>query len=320
MASDQQHSRIRMALSGHAYATDTVRIAGHDLSGYAHIAASRQGLFAVGPTGSRLIAHGQFYGITIAPGTIWVFEACDWARNRSNRGRLLRIDHHDGQVIRAAVIARALDNGCHQLDLIDNALVLTDTYNQRLLRFALDGGEPERIHPLPAPTPETNHGYFHANSLLAVGPRRYLLLHNDSSRTGRDSEIAVFDQAWRRTGTIPLKGQGCHSLALMEDGAIISCGSAKGELIDTHGRAIKICDRMTRGLSIDDGMVVVGGSTILERALRDEARGEVIFLDRSYRQIGAVELPGPVMEVRRIDGRDRSLSAHLATLISPTTP
>jgi hypothetical protein len=314
MIADQQSYRIRLAIAGHAYATQTVRIADPDLRGFAHIAASRQGLFAVGPAGCRLIAHGQFYGITVGLGTIWAFEACDRPRFRSNRGRLVQIKHQAGLVTNAKVVAEELDNGCHQIDFVDGRLLVADTYNQRVLRFALDGGEPEVIYPLSNLESESGAPYVHANSILAIGSQRYLLLHNDSHRTGRDSEIAIFDEGWCRLGTIPLKGQGCHSLALLEDGTILTCGSGRGELIGTDGRAIKVCDRMTRGLSVDDAMIVVGASAILERDVRDEAPGEVIFLDRSYNRIGSVELPGPVMEVRRLDGRDRSLSAHLATL------
>lgn len=306
--------RIRMAIARDAFAADAIRIADPDLSGFLHIAASRQGLFAVAPGRQRLIAHGQFYGITVSPGTLWVFEACDWPRVRSNHGRLLRIDHDQGRITRAAVVLRGIDTGCHQLDLIDGSLLATDTYNQRLLRFSPERGTLDTISPLPLPDPETNAGYVHANSLLAVGAQRYLLLHNDSRRSGRNSEIAVFDEAWNRTGTLPVNGQGCHSLALLEDGTILTCGSNTGELTGTDGRTIKVTDRMTRGLSVDDRMIVVGASAILDRGARDEAPGEVIFLDRSFRRIGMVTLPGPVMEVRRIDGQDRSLSAYLASL------
>lgn len=314
MLDDKQTHRLRMAIARDTFDSDTIRITNPDLSGFIHIAASRQGLFAVAPGRQRLIAHGQFYGITVSPGTLWVFEACDWPRVRSNHGRLLRIDHEQGRITRATVVVRGIDNGCHQIDLIDGTLVATDTYNQRLLRFSPELGTLDTISPLPMPDPVTNAGYVHANSLLAVGVRRYLLLHNDSRRTGCNSEIAVFDDAWCRIGTLPLNGQGCHSLALLEDGTILTCGSNTGELTGTDRRTIKVSDRMTRGLSVDDQTIVVGASAILDREARDEAPGEVIFLDRSFTRLGTVELPGPVMEVRRIDGQDRTLSAYLASL------
>jgi hypothetical protein len=310
MAKDDQEYRFRMALAGHAYAARSVRIVDRDLRGLSHLVASRQGLFAVNPGDRRLIAHGQYYGIAVHDDAIYVFEACDRPRNRSNRGRIVRLRHQSGRIEEATVLVEALDNGCHQMDIIDGKLHLTDTYNQRLLRISLDGSQIEEMYPLPAP--EDSQGYVHVNSLLAFGDQIYLLQHNNSLKTGLKSDIAVFDRAWRRIGTIPLEGEGCHSLAVLEDGTLISCGSIAGEIIGSSGLSIKICNRMTRGLSVDNAQIVVGGSALMEREARDEALGQVYFLDRSYRHQGSVTIPGPVMEIRRLDGLDRSLSTHLA--------
>jgi hypothetical protein len=304
--------RIRMALAGHAHDAGIVRLASDDLTGFDYLVATRKGLFVARPGAHRQIAYGQFYGIAIDGDTIYAFEACDRPRIRSHRGRIVRLRHRAGRIAHADVLVRTLDNGCHQIDIIDGALYVTDTYNQRLLRIPLDGDEPEPLHPIPAPVEGDPDSYHHVNSLLACGDAIYLLLHNDSGRTGRDSAIAVFDRLWNRTGTIPLAGQGCHSLAMLEDGTLLSCGSAAGEIIGTDGRAIKISGRMTRGLSVDAAQIVVGGSVFLEREARDDAPGSVDFLTRDYAPIGSVELPGPVMEIRRIDGQDRSLSAFLA--------
>ena len=312
MPPDTEEYRIRMALAGQAHDASIVRLASDDLTGFDHLVATRKGLFVARPGAHRQIAYGQFYGIAIDGETIYAFEACDRPRIRSNRGRIVRLRHNAGRIESADVPARNLDNGCHQIDIIDGSLFVTDTYNQRLLRIPLDGGEPEHLHPLPAPIEGEPETYFHVNSLLACGDAIYLLLHNDSGRTDRDSQIAVFDRNWNRTGTIPLSGQGCHSLAMLEDGTLLSCGSAAGEIVGSDGRAIKISNRMTRGLSVDAAQIVVGGSVFLEREARDDAPGSVDFLTRDYRPLGSVELPGPVMEIRRIDGQDRSLSNYLA--------
>lgn len=314
MPPDATEYRIRMALAGQAHDSGTVRLASDDLTGFDHLVSTRKGLFVARPDAHRQIAWGQYYGITIDGETIYAFEACDRPRIRSNRGRIVRLRHRNGRIESADVLARNLDNGCHQIDVIGGALLVTDTYNQRLLRIPLDGGAAEMLYPLPPPVEGEPETYVHINSLLACGDAIYLLLHNDSGRTGRDSAIAVFDRLWNRTGTIPLTGQGCHSLAMLEDGTLLSCGSAAGEIIGSDGRAIEISGRMTRGLSVEAAQIVVGGSVFLEREARDDAPGSVDFLTRDYRPLGSVELPGPVMEIRRIDGQDRSLSAHLERL------
>lgn len=311
MANEDKEYRIRMALAAQAYEANVVRLNHRDIRNFDYIVASRHGLFAVRPNESRQIAYGQFYGITIDRNTIYVFEACGQPRSRTSLGRIIRLRHNDGQIDSADVIVRGLDNGCHQIDLIDGLLYVTDTYNQRLLRLTSEGGEVESLHPLPMPDPVTSDGYAHCNSVLAAGDAFYLLKHNNGALTGIDSEIAVFDRQWKLVDTVPLAGRACHNLAILEDGSLISCGSLMGELVIPGQASIKVCDRMTRGLSIDADQIVVGGSALLSRDLRDQTQGEVYFLDREFQQTGSVLIPGPVMEIRRIDGKDRSLSAHL---------
>jgi hypothetical protein len=42
--------------------------------------------------------------------------------------------------------------------------------------------------------------------------------------------------------------------------------------------------------------------------------GAIYFLDRDYRTSATLPLPGPPTEIRRIDGRDLSLSNHVRDL------
>lgn len=302
---------IRLALAGEAYRSDTVRLVEPELAGCSHLVATRHGLFATDGHDLRLIAYGLFYGLTVAGDDILAFEACDRPRHTTARGRIVRFRRSGTRIVGTRVLARGLDNGCHQIDLIHGALCVVDTYNQRVLRFALEGGEPEALYPLPrAAANDWAGGYVHLNSLIADGDEILLLLHNGADKTGRPSAIARFDRAWRRTGTIPLDGLGCHSFARLEDGAILSCGSFAGELIATDGLRVAVCDLMTRGLSVDDQRVAVGGSAFADRDSRDDALGALFFLDRDYRLLSRVDMPAPVMEIRRIDGRDRSLSGY----------
>lgn len=300
---------IRLALAAEAYRTDTVRLVEPDLAGCSHLVATRHGLFATDGKKLRLIAYGLFYGVTFDGDDIIAFEACDRPRHTTARGRIVRFRRVGTRIVGTQVLARGLDNGCHQIEVIHDRLCVVDTYNQRVLRYALTGGEPEILYPVPrAPANDWAGGYVHLNSLIAQGDDILLLLHNGADKTGRPSEIARLDRDWQRTGTIALEGLGCHSFALLEDGTVLSCGSFAGDLIATDGRHVPVCDLMTRGLSVDADAIVVGGSAFADRGSRDDALGAVFFLDRAYRLLSRVDMPAPVMEVRRIDGRDRSLS------------
>lgn len=305
--------RIRIALAAQAYAAGEIRMASYDLAGCDHLVATRHGLFVVNRTERRLIAYGLFYGITIAEDAIYAFEACGQPRDRTNRGRIVRFRRAGDTIVAAEVWADGLDNGCHQLDFIGDRLLILDTYLQRIATYRRDGGAIEYLQPVPLrPDGDWAQGYVHHNSILAYRDEIMLLFHNGADATGKPSEIAVFDPDWRLLRRTPLAGLGCHSLAVLEDGTVLSCGSMAGELIGTDGLKVKICDMMTRGLSVDDTQIVVGGSAFSERELRDEAGGAIVFLDRSYRTLATLPMPAPPMEIRRIDGRDRSLSSYLA--------
>lgn len=306
---------IRAALATQAYRSGVVRLVDVDLSGCTHLVATRHGLFATDGRALRRIAHGFFYGITVLGDAILVFEAGDWPRSPTRRGRIVRFRCEGDRIVASDILATGLDNGCHQIDVIDDRLCVLDTYHQRVLAFAPGGGVPEEICPLgDARDGDWAGGYAHVNSLIAQGDTILLLLHNGADRTGRASAIARLTRDWQLIDRIAVDGLGCHGLAVLEGGAVLTCGSFAGELIATDGLKVPVCDMMTRGLSVDAGGIVVGGSAFAERSARDTAGGALVFLDRAYRQTGYLAVPGPVTEVRRIDGQDRSLSRYLADL------
>ena len=335
---------IRIALANRAYRTGTIRLVDPDLATCSHLIATRHGLFATDRRTVRRIAHGLFYGLTVRDDLIFAFEAGDRPHNPSCHGRIVRFRRDGDRIVAADIVATGLDNGCHQIDIIDDRLCVVDTYNQRILRYALEGGGPEILYPIGAAGAgferqgsardgresengpgDWAHGYAHMNSIVAQGDHILLLLHNGADKTDRPSEIVRLDRAWRPIDRIPLDGLGCHSLAVLDGGAgldggaILTCGSFSGELISTDGLKIPVCDMMTRGLSVDGrdvgeegGGIAVGGSAFADRASRDGEQGRVFFLDGRYRPLGSVAVPAPVMDIRRIDGRDRSLSSYLA--------
>jgi hypothetical protein len=218
----------------------------------------------------------------------------------------------DGRIVDTEVFVTGLDNGCHQIDLIGNTLVVVDTYRQRILEVAPDATVKE-FQPFPFDREQRGPAdYVHFNSVLACGDRRLLLLHNDFGRTGRASEIALLDASWTVVDCRPMEGTGCHNLALLEDGSVLSCGSVEGALISTAGIRAKVSNLMTRGLAVGQDVIAVGGSTFSEREHRDSEPGVLHLLDRQFRLLSSLPLPAPPTEIRRLDGNDLSLSRHVA--------
>lgn len=304
--------RVGIALAQAAYQTGTVRLANVELGGWSHLVASRQGLFAVNEQGYSLVAHGLFFGITMRGPSIYVFEACGLPRSRSGRGRLIRLTMDRERIVAADVIAAGLDNGCHQIDFIDDRLCVLDTYNQRIAQLGPDANDMTLLQPLlAAENRDWSRGYAHANSLLQVDDRILLLLHNGGQTTGKDSAIAVFDKNWQPLDRWPLPGNGCHNLAVLEDGTLLSCASTTGELIGLDGLRIKVSPMMTRGLSVDADSIVVGASTFSSRRDRHLVPGTITFLDRKFRVRSVLDIPGAPTDIRKLDGCDYSLSGYL---------
>lgn len=302
------------ALARRAYGESQVRLASRDLSGCDHLVSTRRGLFAVARNGHRLIAHGQFFGLTVEGNTLFAFEACDRPSAPSRLGRIVRLHRVGDEIVAADVFVEGLDNGCHQIDLIGDTLFVADTYRQNIVAIDQDGTAHE-YQPIPlAGARDWADGYVHLNSLVASGEYRLALLHNGAGHTGLCSEVAILDASWRLIERRPLAGSGCHGLAVLEDGTLLSCGSFAGELIGSDGLRVKVTELMTRGLSVGREEIVVGGSAFAERDVRDTSTGEVLFLDRSYRLLGTLAMPAPPTEIRRIDGADLSLSNHVRRL------
>ena len=315
---DIESTELKVALAFAAYGNDAVRVVERNLSGLTHLVASRQGLYAVNERGWVLLVHGFFYGITIEGNDILVFETCDLPRGPTRQGRLVRLTVRDERIVGEAVLAKGLDNGCHQIDLVDGKLVVIDTYNQQILRFDETWSAPKVIRPLPvSPTGRwtgSNLEYRHMNSLLAVGDRMLLLLHNGSHHSGRDSEIVVCDQEWREQERWALQGKGCHGLALLEDGTVLTCGSLEGCLISADGFRLQVSPCMTRGLAVGEDSIVVGASELAEREGRLRNSGTVTFMDRDYKVRTVLNVPGAPTEIRRLDGKDAGQSSYLRTV------
>lgn len=292
---------LALALARDAFASNRIRIVRDDLTGYSHMVATRKGLFAINQSGHALIAHGLFYGMTVTADAIYLFEACDLPRVRTQRGRIVKIVRRGDRLDAASVLASDLDNACHQIDFVGPDLCVLDTAHQRAILIAPDGSR--RSHQL-APETFGETPYVHVNSVLAIGDHILAIFHNGWLRPERPSELVVFDLDWRIVERQFVNGEWCHGLARLEDGTILSCGSRAGELIGSDGMRLALTKMMTRGLSVGPERIVVGCSARVDRTQRVEAHGMAIFLDRAYRVVGEITLPGAPTEIRSLQGPD----------------
>ena len=289
----------------------------HDLAGFTHFVTSRQGLFAVSETAVAPIADGAYFGLTVRPGALYIFQHCDDAYATTNRGRILRVtlDDRHLRALRIHILADGLDNGCHQIDFIAGRLYVVDTYNQCLRIFDPDFSLFDTRSPLPSVTrlaPDTT--YAHMNSIIGRGEHIYVLLHKGGITP---SEILCLSAGMTVANRIPLRGRGCHNIAVLEDGEILCCGSLDGTLITASGLEIPIVPRlMTRGLSVGERRIAAGSSLFGPRKTRAMLPGVISFLTRDYQIVAQVGLPASPTDIRRIDGCDLSLTTPFSLAAS----
>jgi hypothetical protein len=293
------------------YHLDLVFVKKADLGLFTHVVASREGLYAINRETHLKLADGQFFGLTVRGSSLFCFQAHDFVSSRSNRGRIIEISMADGFLFSAKVRSKGFDNGCHQIDFIGEDLFVVDTYNQRILKLDRDFRIREFLFPIsPAPRDAWDEGYAHLNSIVCHEGEIFLLKSNGGLKTGRLSEVLRCDSELHVKETFTLPGLLCHNLVFLEDGTLLSCGSAEGTIVSREGVVARIGEMMTRGLSIDFDVLVVGDSFFATRHQRRYVPGSVFFYDRSYRLLARQRLPAAPTEIRRIDGRDLSLSNY----------
>jgi len=283
------------------------------LSGFSHLLASRQGLYAIGLTGFVKISSGQFFGMTLRDSALYCFESLGPSlAPLPHFGRIVRFDIVNETIEAATVVAKGLPNGCHQMDFIGCDLFVCDTHNTRILRF--DGEFTNYRTYLPFGQIQFQDfaaGYPHLNSIVGHGGDVYVMLHNYTAQSGVSSQIAIWQpESGQVTKTLTVDGGGCHNIVFLEDGKILFCNTDGGALTCGRRTVAQFGRLLTRGLSVDSDMVVVGSSLFALRDSRKSVTGEVWFLDRQYRQLARFVVPAAPTEIRKIDERDFSITNY----------
>lgn len=286
--------QVAEALARAAYVHDRLRIANADLTGFAALVASRQGLFAIAEGGRvSQVAWGLFFGIRRHQDRIYLFEAGDRPASHSQRGRIVSLALCDGTLSDPQVLVRGIDNNCHQIAIIDEAICVVDTANQRVLRFTLEGAPLEHQQVLPrADRTSGSAAYRHINAIAQIGGRIALLLHNGGDLRDRPSELAWLNDDWTIAERQVLPGHGCHDIVADAAGRVWHCGSRDGELIGSNGLRVKVSPLLTRGLALGPHGFVVGYSQFGARPDRQALPGGVLFLDADFSIRSDVPLAG----------------------------
>ncbi len=262
------------------------------------LAGTQSGLLYVEEGRVWRLRSGSVYGIASNgdPGTWYVFQ-----RVPESFGRLLAVDLEEGT---ARTLAGFLSTGIHQVDVVDGRVIVLDTYNNRLVHYSDRGMRLQTVYPCgPLAGGRKSANYRHFNSVFAGPDAVYVVAHNQSAKSGRDSEIHVLDRGWQPLRVIPTESGSAHNVAEI-DGVIWHCDSRGGSLVVGRKTVFQEPGLFTRGLAVNRTHVLVGGSQITEREHRGRTGGEVIVLDRTFEPRGRLRFAGSggVQEIRFLEG------------------
>ncbi|MCA9136334.1 MAG: hypothetical protein KDB00_06240 [Planctomycetales bacterium] len=268
----------------------------------------------------RLLLDGQFFGISQLDDAWYVFQRLScWS------GRIIRFTLSSEGMVDAMQVITRISPGCHQIDFLGRTLYITDTYNNRLLVYEQSGRRWNRISEH-FPGGRLDRGrdsanYAHMNSIWRSDDGIWLMFHNETKKTGRNSELICVDSNHDVIERLSTNASNSHNLVRL-DGRFLYCDSLRGALV--HGDEIVYQGQLfTRGLAVTDNLVVVGQSQYGAREKRDQLGGSIAILDRNFKLLQQIETPGMVQDIRAVGVIDYAMSdtvAGNATTPSATSP
>ena len=270
-----------------------------------YVVASKSGLFLLKRDNLYRIREGDFYGVTIQDNSLLVFERI------GNRGRIISLEQDvSGRVKeRGKVILRGLSHGCHQIDMIDDQLYITDTYNNRILEVELVNKSIRSFYPLGTLSngrKSTNYG--HINSIIRHNAQYYIYCHNETTKTERKSQIIITKNLETPEKILDLEDENGHNVVVFRE-CIYHCDSMNSKL-RVNNEVVFECEKFTRGLSISEDSILLGGSDYANREDRSKSAGSIYILSIDHKLIDQFWFPGMVQEIRRLDKPDYSLTKY----------
>jgi hypothetical protein len=275
------------------------------------VATTTMGLLLFdGPCATRLFRGRDFFGMTRHHERWYAFHR--WGMN----GRIISFRLDGSRAVDARTEMAGLSRGVHQIDVIDGSLWVVDTYLDRLLEVPVEAVGPgwrravRKHYPagrLQLGRAQPRHAHF--NSIYRCVHGINLVAHNETLKTGRDSEIYLLGPDGSVRTRRDLGASCCHNIGIL-DGHEVTLRSWDGT-VSVDGRDVLVDGGFLRGLALGRDYHLVGTSAFeWKRQQRDAAEGGVIITDPQFRPLATVRIAGTqVYDLRRVDDEDLGLSA-----------
>ena len=261
----------------------------------------------------RKLFGGSIYGVSTHEGRWYAFQKVE--HKYGSIGRLVSFSIDQQEVKAIQIELDGLDPDVHQIDFTNNILYITDTANNALRRYRFVQGS---LQEMPAVYPAglldqglNSSNYVHMNSVFSLDDRRYLIYHNHTNKTGKNSQIAILNSADKIVDLKETKFGCSHNYVPCGEGAIV-CDSQNHAAYLGNSKILQ-CTEFTRGVSVTSEDIYIGGSQIVDRVKRGDPSltGKIYRIDRdSLKVVDVLQLPsiGNIYELRVVDEKDFGLS------------
>jgi hypothetical protein len=266
----------------------------------------------------RMISPGRHFGLTLRDERLYAFQIT------GRHGRIISFPLGIGRIPepgagwRMVTHLYGLNRWIHQIDFVDDELILTDTLRNRLLCYpAIErtvGRHCSTRHRTIQLTPDDRKGrlsphYRHFNSIYRNGDTIFVVAHNHWAGTGRKSDVWLLDGEFRLREVVPAGGSCCHNVVIHERGMLV-CRSVE-QTVALDGVDLLTTEGFGRGLAYDGRHLLVGASMFAEEyADRDHDNGFIDVYAADFTPRGRVVFPrSSIRDIRFLAG-DRGLSNH----------
>lgn len=269
---------------------------------------TKGGLYRIRDKELFLLIKGEFYGLTYLDDIVYAFQKI------ANHGRLIRFIRNvdDEGFKNFEVFMDGLSPGCHQIDIYKGSLFVCDTYNNAIIEIDLNTDEIiNEYFPLGRLTNgRRSANYGHINSLYFDNSSTYAVCHNHTVSTGRTSQVLLLGEKFTIEECITTSCNSAHNIMPWK-GSFLICDSMNGTL-KLGDEVVFEAGCFTRGLSVTEDYILLGGSQYAKRDVREYASGELFVIDKEdFGLINQFKLPSMINEIRRMNLPDMAMSDNM---------
>lgn len=262
----------------------------------------------------RLFNQKGFYGITKESNRFFAFY------KTGMHGNIISFIVQNNKASDVKIVIKGFSRGVHQIDFIDLDLYVTNTYDNSILIYK-NASSIKKLHwrkydEIVYPNGKLNRGrkssnYNHFNSIFRYKNQIYLTAHNETKKTKKTSEIYTLKTTDHSVlSKEEIKGSNCHNIYINNNEKMF-CNSLEGTLNINGKDIISHKNIFTRGLSISDKYLILGGSEIEPNRLkRDETNGYIYIYDSKLSLKQTISIQNTQIHEINMLNNERTLSNY----------